>query len=253
MEPSIQKDMPLYSLRRCYVDAFCFRHIAHLPPGSRVLDLGGDRVSKRGRFDIGRYDLRVVYANLTAAKQPHVQADANAVPFRGGCFDAVVCSELLEHVPDPLPVLRDAHRVLRVQGSLFVCVPFLFPLHPDPFDYGRYTDRYWNEQLARCGFESIEIEKQGLFWSVAADMLRSYALSMDRQGRIQRLAARFLLKKMAGWAMRTALARDARTESQQHPLMGRFVQGFGISAKKASPARGAQKTSGTPAEDRLQA
>ena len=140
------------SLRRYFIDQFHFRQVPSLPPGSRVLDLGGNKIRKRGHFDIERYDFRVVYADFSTAKRPDVQADAAYIPFKEGCFDAVICSELLEHVLDPLAVLREIHRVVRPGGTLLICVPFLFHIHGDPHDYGRYTDFYWSQTLKTSGF-----------------------------------------------------------------------------------------------------
>src|SRR4030042_1667492 len=131
-----------YSLRRHFVDEFHLNHVPELTSGSRVLDLGGNKILKRGRFDIGLYDLEIVYANLSTAKSPDVQMDAAQVSFKDNSFDAVVCSELLEHVPDPPAVLRGVHRVLRKGGVLLICVPFLVPIHQDPGYYGRYQASY---------------------------------------------------------------------------------------------------------------
>ncbi len=73
------------------MDEFHFRNVASLPDGGLILDLGGNRIAKRGLFDIERYDLRVIYANLSTAKRPHVQAEAEHLPFMAGKFDAVIC------------------------------------------------------------------------------------------------------------------------------------------------------------------
>jgi SAM-dependent methyltransferase len=150
-----------YSLRRHFVDQFHLRHVQDFTEDSSVLDLGGNRVAKRGLFDIDRYGLQVVYANLSAAKEPHVRTDAAILPFADARFDAVICSELLEHVPEPLNVVKEIHRVLKPKGSAIICVPFMNKIHGDPYDYGRYTDFFWNENLSRLGFQDIEIEKTG--------------------------------------------------------------------------------------------
>jgi SAM-dependent methyltransferase len=221
-----------YSLRRYYVDEFHFRHVPNLAPGSRVLDLGGNKVRKRGQFDIGRYDLRVVYTNLSTAKRPDVQADAAHVPFKDGCFDAVICSELLEHVPDPPSVLREAYRVLREGRTLLICVPFLHRIHGDPYDYGRYSDFYWSQTLAAIGFGDIRIEQQGLFWSVLMDMLRDLAYQMANEGRPRSVWARRLVSKAIGWGRRAALTRDLQAIRRQHAFFSRYTTGFGIVAVK---------------------
>ena len=53
---------------------------------------------------------------------PVVQADAARLPFRDGSVDAVTALNVLYHLPDPLPALREAHRVLRPGGHLLTAV-----------------------------------------------------------------------------------------------------------------------------------
>ena len=222
-----------YSLRRHYLDAFHFRHVAILPAGSLVLDLGGNRTGKRGLFDVEKYDLKVVYANLSISKRPHLQAEAAWLPLRGEGFDAVICSELLEHVPDPIAVVKETHRVLRVGGILLVCVPFLTRIHGDPFDFGRYTDYYWSETLKEAGFIDITIEHQGRFWSVLVDMLRDLAYlnenrSVPRNAMLRRLISRAMAK-----AKQKAVEWDSSAGHGKFSVPEGYATGFGIRATKA--------------------
>jgi ubiquinone/menaquinone biosynthesis C-methylase UbiE len=53
--------------------------------------------------------------------------DALHLPFADASFDAVICSEVLEHIPDYGPVLQEMHRVLRPGGMLCVSVPRAWP------------------------------------------------------------------------------------------------------------------------------
>ncbi|MCA1959970.1 MAG: class I SAM-dependent methyltransferase [Desulfomonile sp.] len=219
-----------YSLRRYYVDQFHFRHVPEFPAGSIVLDLGGNRVSKRGVFDIEAYDLRVVYADVSTAKKPHVQADAAWLPFRDECFDGVICSEVLEHVPDPRVVLQDVHRVLKRHGRLLVCIPFLNRIHGDPQDYGRYTDSFLRETLRRIGFREVIIERQGLFWSVLVDMVRDMAYAEAMRHKPRSAFLRRLVAFAIGKCKQRAIQWDRRHHEDENSLVHAFTTGFGVTA-----------------------
>ena len=221
-----------YSLRRHFVDEFHLNHVPELTSGSRVLDLGGNRILKRGRFDIGLYDLEIVYANLSTAKSPDVQMDAAQVSFKDNSFDAVVCSELLEHVPDPPAVLRGVHRVLRKGGVLLICVPFLVPIHQDPGDYGRYTDSYWRETLGALGFVRVAIERQGSYWSVLLDLVRERLVFKLEEGPSPWGWIRHLLGRAVLELRDRALAWEARQSCSERRFYRDYTTGFGIVAHK---------------------
>ncbi len=55
-----------------------------------------------------------------------LQGDATQLPVRSGFFDAVICSETIEHVPNPEQVVLELARVLRPGGILFATVPNLW-------------------------------------------------------------------------------------------------------------------------------
>src|SRR5215472_1081745 len=57
---------------------------------------------------------------------PLVQGDATALPYRNAAFDAVICSETLEHIVPVEKAVEDIARVLRRDGLLFVTVPNLW-------------------------------------------------------------------------------------------------------------------------------
>jgi len=231
MAPDLRPKDVSYSLRRYFVDEFFCRHVPMLPSGGVVLDVGGVRTQKRGQFDIGQYDLSVVYANCSPLRHPDVQADAAHLPLSAERFDAAICSELLEHVPEPMAVVEEIYRVLKPGGVVLICVPFLYPMHPDPFDYGRYTDLYWRENLTRLGFVDLTIEKQGIFWSVLMDALRAWIHELVKEGRLRRRYVRTWVPRLVGWGKGRALAWDAR--HLEHPFYSSFTTGFGIRALKS--------------------
>ena len=55
------------------------------------------------------------------------RADVARLPFKDGAFDAVICSEVLEHIPDNRKAVRELVRVLRPGGELVISVPRYLP------------------------------------------------------------------------------------------------------------------------------
>jgi SAM-dependent methyltransferase len=88
-----------------------------------VLDVGcADGVLRRAHAPRGP---RLVGLDASAALLNHhpprvVRAEAARLPFASGAFDAVTALNVLYHLPDPLPALREAHRVLRRHRHLLV-------------------------------------------------------------------------------------------------------------------------------------
>ncbi len=56
-----------------------------------------------------------------------VRADALCLPFEDNAFDKVVCSEVLEHIPDDAGAVAEIARVLKPGNNLAVSVPAFFP------------------------------------------------------------------------------------------------------------------------------
>jgi SAM-dependent methyltransferase len=76
-----------------------WKRLDHLPPGSRVLDLG----SRGGSFHAGAYPkLALIAADLFRPDEIQggihfVQADASSLPFASRTFDAIILNHTLEH------------------------------------------------------------------------------------------------------------------------------------------------------------
>lgn len=88
-----------------------------------VVDVGCAEGVLRGASGPGR--TRVIGLDrsptmLAAHPPPVVCGDARRLPFRDGIADAVTALNVLYHLPDPVPALREVARVLRPGGSLVV-------------------------------------------------------------------------------------------------------------------------------------
>jgi len=215
------------SMRRYYLDEFHFRHVAKFPTNWQILDLGGHKIKDRGFFDCADYHFQTIILNLSQDMQPDVQGDAYRLPFADESLDAIICSEMLEHVLDPIPILIEANRVLKAGGILLLCVPFLYRTHAEPYDYARYTDYYWRATLSEQHFTHIEIERQGLYWSVLIDMLRE-VLHRNIQADLIPSWQQAFYKPLIAWMKRTAFHWDARSGVQNHRIMRGYTTGYGI-------------------------
>lgn len=89
------------------------------------------------------------------------------LPFRNDHFDAILCTEVLEHVNDPATTLREFWRVLAPGGHLVLSVPFLYHVHEQPYDFYRYTYFGLCHLLNEAGFRMDECLARGEMTAVA--------------------------------------------------------------------------------------
>lgn len=92
-------------------------------------------------------------------------------------YDAALCLEVLEHVPDPLKALQETHRILKEDGILIVSVPHLSRVHDEPHDYFRFTHYGLRVLLERAGFSVMEIRERGGLFSFLGHQFSSVFLA----------------------------------------------------------------------------
>ena len=221
-----------YSVRRYYVDEFFMRRILLFIQGQKILDMGGKKTNKRGVFDIEQYGLEVKYANLSMNTQPDFLCDIVHVPVADHVFDGVILAEVLEHVPAPKAVLQEAYRVLKPGGSALICTPFMLHVHADPYDFARYTEYWYQTVLTEIGFTSIVIEKQGLFFSVLANMFKFWAYEWSKIGRPRQFWQKILFYKFVYWFLKKAMILEQNSYYQEHAMFGGYTTGYGIVCSK---------------------
>jgi len=80
-------------------------------------------------------------------------------------FDAILCTEVLEHIPYPENTLKEFSRLLKPGGTLILTFPSNCLRHMDPYFYSSgYSDNYIKHMLDKYGFENLEIQVIGNYY-----------------------------------------------------------------------------------------
>src|ERR1041384_1310947 len=141
----------------------------------------------------------------SADKRPPVVAAVTQIPFRDSAFDSALCTEVLEHLPEPGRCLEEIHRVVRPGGSVFFTVPMTVHTHSEPYDFYRYTEYGLRYLLKKHGFEITTLRRLGGVVSVMASRGINLACeaASDRldKGALRRLRHLLLLPLSAGGSL----------------------------------------------------
>lgn len=208
---------------------------AALPAGARVLDAGAGEAPYRPLFAHCDYVTQDWPGTVhPGARATDIVGDLHDLDVPDASFDAVVLTEVLEHVAEPEQVLGELRRVLRPGGRLFLTVPFVGELHEEPHDHYRYTSHGLRGLLDRAGFEQVTVAPLTGWFSTFAHVLRHQGLSTARPDAPMGLGARvvaFAFYLLSRGVARVAPALDRRLD-HRHAL----PIGWSARAVAAAPA-----------------
>lgn len=155
-----------------------------LPPGLKIIDVGagecqykkycdhldyisqdfnqytgeGDGVGfQTGEWDVSRID---------------IVSDIVNIPVENECFDVVLCTEVLEHVPDPVLALKEMTRILRKGGIIIVTAPFCSLTHFAPYHFSGYNNYWYKHHLSNLNYTIELLDHNGSWFSFVAQELR---------------------------------------------------------------------------------
>lgn len=192
------------------------RRFLDLQAGSIWRDLRGELGEARGRLlDVGcgaqvYRDLlprQVTYRGIDTcdAKARFGYAMPDTHYFDGddwgveaGSIDTVLCTEVLEHIPDPAAFLARAHGCLRAGGRLVLTVPFAARWHFIPYDYWRFTPAGLRQLLAGAGFDAVQVQARGNPLTVACYKVMTLLLMLLFGGGLGKRVVGVLLLPVLG-------------------------------------------------------
>lgn len=139
-------------------------------------------------------------------------------------YSVVLCSEVLEHVPDPTAALAKLSRLVDAGGSLLITVPFLSLMHQAPHWHASgLSPFFFHHWIPKLGLKIDEITVHGDYVDLMTQEL----------GRTIAAVSSGILGKVLARVMRSALRR-ARTSISDDLLT---AGGFGVTVRASSPVR----------------
>jgi SAM-dependent methyltransferase len=171
------------------LDSHAFVHLRRL---RQQLELEARRCPEGLVLDVGcgnqpyRRLFAGPYLGLDIASSPTVPVAclgaAESLPIRDGVAAAVLSTQNLEHVEDPGAALTEAFRVLKPGGVFLLSTHGVWPYHPSPHDYWRWTEEGLIRLFTGHGFDVVRVHRQGEIFSAGFGLI-AHPFSGMRQGR----------------------------------------------------------------------
>lgn len=98
-----------------------------------------------------------------------VVGDAASVPLADGIAGGVLCTEVIEHVPDERLLAEELARIAAPGAVLVLSAPFVHALHEQPYDFRRLTSIGLVTVLTDAGWEVEQVASIGGSLVVAID------------------------------------------------------------------------------------
>lgn len=140
--------------------------------GSKVLDVGAGTCPYRADFshcDYKTHDFMqyggVKLGGTNEYGEIDYVSDIVDIPAIDNEFDLILCTEVLEHVPEPIKAIKEMARILKQNGHILLTAPLGSGLHQLPYHYyGGFTPEWYNKFLNLNGIEIVEIQPNGGFF-----------------------------------------------------------------------------------------
>lgn len=187
---------------RLLTDMVAFHYEAALRKHARgrLLDLGCGNVPLFEVYSGLVDDIVCVDWPTSLHQQRHIDVFADLalpLPLSDCCFDSVVLTDVLEHIPTPERLVAEIARILAPGGCVLIGVPFMYGLHEVPHDFNRYTRYQLERMLGNAGLKILQLTEIGGSPEVVADIVGKTLPS--------RLSASFV--QLAGWLLRRSFVR----------------------------------------------
>jgi len=160
--------------------------LENLSPDLRILDAGSGtqpykEFCKHLNYvsqDFNEYDSNLnskgVHPDSWEYPKTDIVSDIIEIPEPNQSFDVILCSEVIEHIPDPVKALQEFRRLLKKSGYLILTAPFCSLTHFAPYHFSTgFNSFFYEYHLNELDFEIIEIKTNGNYFEYLAQEARS--------------------------------------------------------------------------------
>ena len=152
-----------------------------LKPGMLVLDAGSGHLEEQVmRKELLATGITLHTMDMNPGPGVDFAGDVSAMAFASETYDAVICTQVMEHVQSPELTCAELTRVLKPGGHLFITAPQSAPLHNIPWHYFNPTKFGLQMLIEKNGLEIQQIVPQGGHFSQLATALH-YTVPVIRQ------------------------------------------------------------------------
>jgi SAM-dependent methyltransferase len=160
---------------------------AEVMPGSKVIDIGAGTCLYRNLFSHCEYVSHDFLGydgyrdnNEGQYGQIDIQSDITSIPVPDASFDIILCTEVLEHVPEPILALKEMARIVKPGGRLLITAPLGSGLHQLPYHYyGGFSPEWYKKFFSDFGCQIYSITPNGGFFKLLAQECARFAWTMD--------------------------------------------------------------------------
>jgi len=151
-----------------------------IPEGLTILDAGAGE-SQFKKFcthlkyiaqDFGQYEGKGkvgIQTGIWDNSQLDIVSDIAAIPLPDNSVDAIMCTEVLEHIPHPIAAVKEFSRLVKPGGYLLITAPFASLTHFAPYHFATGLSRYFYEKhFPENGFEITDLQFNGNFFEFVA-------------------------------------------------------------------------------------
>jgi len=158
--------------------------LKRIPKGSRILDAGAGELQYKKYCahlnyvsqDFSEYDGTGDGSGLQMKKwncdKIDIVSDIINIPEPDLSFDAIMCTEVLEHIPHPELAIKEFSRLIKKNGHLILTAPFCSLTHFSPYHfYTGFNKYFYLNILNENGFKVIESTPNGNYFEYLAQEL----------------------------------------------------------------------------------